>query len=266
MDRHAAPGITLSEALVAHDRDVAVQGKHGCRARTFWLDDARGFINCLIDAPSKEAVVSMHDEAHGQIPSEIIEVHPDLVLAFLGRLDDLPVDAARSSPTDSSFRAILFTDLVGSTAMTARYGDAAAMQFVRDHDAIVRTALAQHRGREIKHTGDGIMASFAMTFDAVTAAIQMQREFARHNREADVPLHVRIGISAGEPLCENNDLFGACVQLAARLCAHAQAGEILVSQTVVETIGRDAPQPTPRDAAMLKGFDMPTPIFSVDAT
>jgi len=103
------------------------------------------------------------------------------------------------------------------------------MQFARDHDAALRKALAQHRGREIKHTGD-------------------------------------MGISAGEPFCENNDLFGACVQLAARLCAHAQAGEILVSQAVVETIGRDAPQPTRRDAAMLKGFDMPTPIFSVDAT
>jgi adenylate cyclase len=128
---------------------------------------------------------------------------------------------------------VLFTDISGSTAMTQTLGDAGAQQVVRAHNRIVREALSANAGKEIKHTGDGIMASFAKTSDGVDAAIQMQREVAAHNQHnPNLPLHIKIGINAGEPIAEDNDLFGTTVQLSARIVDKAKADQIFVSEIV----------------------------------
>jgi hypothetical protein len=107
----------------------------------------------------------------------------------------------------------------------------AAQYVVRTHNRIVRSALVNYMGREIKHTGDGIMASFTTVSNAVEAAVETLRRVAANNAaEGDIPLHLRIGINAGEPVIEDDDLFGVTVQLAARLCAAAEADQILVSE------------------------------------
>ena len=128
---------------------------------------------------------------------------------------------------------VLFTDIAGSTAMTQAMGDAGAQKVVRAHNRVVREALSAFAGREVKHTGDGIMASFAKTSDSVDAAIQMQRETMKHNEtEPDLPLHLKIGMNAGEPIAEDNDLFGTVVQLSARIVDKASADQIYVSEIV----------------------------------
>ena len=126
----------------------------------------------------------------------------------------------------------MFTDIVGSTEMTARLGDARAVEIVRVHDALVRRGLARHEGHEVKHTGNGIMASFASVQAAVVCAAALQRSFADYNAQADEPIRIRIGIHAGAPVEDSRDLFGSAVQLAARLRDSAAAGEILVSDDV----------------------------------
>lgn len=128
---------------------------------------------------------------------------------------------------------VLFTDIAGSTVMTQSLGDAVAQQIVRAHNRIVRDALTEFNGKEIKHTGDGIMASFSTTSNGVEGAIQIQRGTARHNQNnPDLPLHIKVGINAGEPISEDNDLFGSTVQMAARIVDKAQADEIFVSEVV----------------------------------
>ena len=128
---------------------------------------------------------------------------------------------------------VLFTDIAGSTAMTQALGDAGAQKVVRVHNRVVREALSTCAGKEVKHTGDGIMASFNKTSDAVDASIQMQRETMKHNlAEPDLPLHLKIGLNAGEPIAEDNDLFGTVVQLSARIVDKASADEIYVSEIV----------------------------------
>ena len=93
-----------------------------------------------------------------------------------------------------------------------------------------------HRGgREVKHTGDGIMASFVSTVAAVRCAIRIQRALAAHEQaNKEVPVKVRIGAAAGEPVENHLDLFGSTVQLAARLCSHAEPEQSLVSNAVAE--------------------------------
>ena len=145
--------------------------------------------------------------------------------------------------------------------MTARLGDAAALELVRAHDALVRRGLARYGGREVKHTGDGIMASFANIPNAVRGAADIQRGFAAFNADASESLSVRIGIHAGEPVEDHCDLFGATVQLASRLCSEAEANGIVVSGFVRELCDDDSSRFVALGERRLKGFPDKTRVF-----
>jgi class 3 adenylate cyclase len=165
---------------------------------------------------------------------------------------------------DTAFRTILFTDIEGSTTLTQQLGDARAMSMLRTHDDVVRRALGGHRGSEVKHTGDGVMASFRSVVDGVECAVDIQRQLAERDAGADSPLRVRIGLSAGEPVTERDDLFGATVQLAARLCSRAEPGAILVSSAVHDLARGKGFSFRKHRALRLKGFDEPIQVFEVD--
>jgi hypothetical protein len=242
MDRHELEGaVSAAEVAGAHEKDLAVQDKYGAKYLNYCCDMKRGCIFCLVEAPSKEAALGVHREAHGMVPHDIIEVDPITVGAIFGDIHDVPAPLTitsldgRPPEIDSGFRIIVFTDLEGSTALTSELGDAAAMEFLRTHNAIVREKVKAHSGREIKHTGDGFMVSFNAASPAVECAIAILRAFRFHNEGGAEPaLRVRIGLSAGEPVAKGQDLFGAAVQLAARLCAYAEPEQIVVAGVVAE--------------------------------
>jgi class 3 adenylate cyclase/tetratricopeptide (TPR) repeat protein len=130
---------------------------------------------------------------------------------------------------------LLFSDIEGSTEMTERLGDQRWLEVLREHNRIVREQLAAHDGFEVKSQGDGFMIAFQNPRRAVLCAIGMQRAFATYNdKQAPDPLHVRIGLHAGEVIKEAGDFFGKNVVLASRIAAQAQGGEILVSSLVKE--------------------------------
>jgi class 3 adenylate cyclase len=156
----------------------------------------------------------------------------------------------------------MFTDIVDSTGMAARLGDARAVEMVRAHDAMVRRALRDRGGREIKHTGDGIMASFDDVAASVETARCIQQDFERFNRNSAEPLRVRIGIHAGEPLEDSNDLFGTTVITAARICSEAPADGIVVSESVAATL-RERSVLTDLGARSLKGLSAPVGLYEV---
>ncbi len=202
------------------------------------------------------------------------------------------------SPTGGSPVIILFTDMEGSTDLTQRLGDAKAQELVRVHNAIVREALQAHGGSEIKHTGDGIMASFSSATRALECAIAMQQAFAERN--ASLPAHpelvegraegqpsahpsrasgradsavgastgaeavrVRIGVNVGEPVAEDADLFGTSVQLAARVCAQAEPGQILVPEGVRHLVAGKGFMFSDRGETALRGFEDPVRLYEV---
>lgn len=159
---------------------------------------------------------------------------------------------------------ILFTDMEGSTTLTQQLGDARAQEVLRTHNIIIRDALVAHSGLETKHTGDGIMASFASAGDALEAAISMQRAFAEHNEaNPDTPIRVRIGLNAGESVADEADLFGTAVQLAARICAHAEPGQILVPIVVRELAPGKKFLFTDLGETVLRGFEDPVRLYEV---
>ena len=268
MDFHKADGATAQEIADAHEMDEEVQGKYGVRYVSYWFNEAAGRLFCLVEAPNVNAAIRVHREAHGLLADEIIEVKAGSVDNFLGTPQAAPAtlapEPAAEPALDTALRTILFTDMAGSTALTQRLGDAGAMSVLRTHNSIIRDALQTHDGSEVKHTGDGIMASFVSVAGGVGCAIAIQRGISSHiERQPDSPIRVRIGLTTGEPVTEHDDLFGTAVQLAARICDCAEPKQILVSNVVRELcIGKDFGFERRADAT-LKGFDEPVALFEV---
>jgi class 3 adenylate cyclase/pimeloyl-ACP methyl ester carboxylesterase len=194
---------------------------------------------------------------HWFLPSETAaQTVINAMLDFVGTTTE-PASTGARAP--SGLVTILFTDMVGSTDLTQRVGDDKAQEALRRHNAVVRQALKENGGSEIKHTGDGIMASFASGRRALDCAVAIQRGLAGE----DSPLEVRIGVNAGEPVAEEQDLYGTSVQLAARVCARAEPGQILVSNVVRElTMGKGFLFADIGDVA-LKGFEDPVRLYAV---
>ncbi len=267
MDRHDIPGVTALDVAEAHVKDLEIQDQYGVNLMTYWFDQARGTVFCLMEAPSEDHVRELHRNAHGLVPHEVIEVDPAIVGAFLGRIEDPPKEADEpddGSKIDSAFRAIMFTDIVGSTDMTVRLGDEEAVRLISDHNSIVRKTLRSNNGSEIKFTGDGFHASFSLVSEAVRCAICIQQEFATYNEDhPDREIRIKIGLSAGEPIMADQDLFGSTVNLAARICEHAAAEQILVAQVVCDLCLGKKFDFNQQSGTLLKGFDEPTRLSEV---
>ncbi len=162
-----------------------------------------------------------------------------------------------------AFRTVLFTDVEGSTALTQRLGDAKAREFLREHERMVREALKSHGGSELKTIGDGFMASFSSAVRALECAIAMQRAFEQRNQSAEEPILVRVGLNAGEPIAEDEDLFGAAVNLAARITAEGKGGQILASEAVRQIVAGKKFLFSDRGETTLRGFEDPVHIYEV---
>ncbi len=212
----------------------------------------------------------------------------ELILAAIDDFMGEGEEAVAETPEPGAFRTILFTDVEGSTALTQRLGDAKARDLLREHERIVREALKAHGGSEVKTLGDGFMASFSSATKALECAIAMQRAFAERNRGEGAalappqgaasdaptgpmptePLHIRIGLNAGEPIAEDDpdgraDLFGTAVIRAARIAAKAKGGEILASDVVRQLVAGKDFLFADRGEANLKGFDEPVRLYEV---
>jgi class 3 adenylate cyclase len=260
MDRHDLPEATAADVAQAHIRDLEIQDRYGVRYLTYWFDATTGNVFCLADAPSADAAEAVHRESHGLVAHTMIEVDGRIVSEFLGKVHE-PWPGEPWVAT--AFRTILFTDMEGSTSLTQQHGDARALDIMRAHDRIVRDALQRHGGTEVDHAGDGIMASFVSVVKAVECAIATQRGVAQHNETAEIPFKVRIGITAGEPVTESDRIFGAAIQLAARICGCADGGQIFTSNVIRELCIGKGFSFVDRGPMPLKGFDEPVSIFEV---
>jgi len=268
MDIHEVPGgVSAGDVAKAHAEDVKIEGKYGVHYHKYWVNEKAGKIFCLCHAPDAEAARQVHRQAHGMVADKIIEIQPELAEGFLGGVEVNEAGAAlvpgATNERDPGIRTVLFTDIVDSTALTQKLGDEAAMALLDLHNNVVRNALSDSGGREVKHTGDGIMASFVSAASALKCATRVQREFAEHEKNRGRSLKVRIGAAAGEPVEDHNDLFGSTVQLAARLCGHAAPEQILVSNAIAELcLGKGFSFQDVGEVA-LKGFAQPVRAHAV---
>lgn len=187
-------------------------------------------------------------------------------------LDEVP-ETRRVQPAEARadvqgpLRTVLFTDIVGHTEMMQRLGDERGREVLREHERITREVLKEHGGTEVKTMGDGFMASFGSVTKAVECAIVLQRAFAEWNAglgaQGRAPLHVRVGINAGEPIEEEGDLFGATVILASRIAAKAEGGEVLASDVVRGLCSGKGFLFADRGEFVAKGFEEPVRLYEI---
>lgn len=257
MDRHDVPGATAEETARYHAADLEIAGQFGVEFFSYWHDSTRGLVFCFARAPGEEAVIEAHRAAHGLVPAEIIEVSESDVVRFLGKVQD----PANASEVTSAFRTICFTDLVGSTELLDRLGQSEYMVLLTEHDLVIREALLKWKGREVKHTGDG----FLVVFDEVDKALRWALD-VRGSFEQRSDLDVRIGIAAGEPVDHDDDIFGAAVTMANRICSSAGPGQIYVSD-VVRDLGMERHfRFDGGHTEALKGFSEPATIYELLGT
>ena len=187
----------------------------------------------------------------------------DTLLSAIGEFlgDELPTPPAEARP--AAFCTVLFTDIEAHSEMFQRLGDEFGRAVLRDHERITRDALRAHGGTEIKSMGDGFMAAFDSATRAVQCAIDLQTAFASRNESAAEPIRVRVGLNAGEPIAEDDDLFGATVTIASRIMSCGSGGDILVSDVVRGLVAGKGFMFSDRGDVVLKGFEDPVRVYLV---
>jgi pimeloyl-ACP methyl ester carboxylesterase len=223
---------------------------HRKRSRVIPVTVARRLAAALPDASFVQLDGAEHNPWEGDAQSAL-----DTIGDFLGvPLELAEVDGAQSVPL-----AIMFTDMESSTASTSKLGDVRGQELVRTHDAVVRAALKKRGGTEVKHTGDGIMASFQSISAAVMCSVEIQRTL----RVVEAPFRIKIGIDAGEPLTIGTDLGGTVVQSTRRIVDRAAPGQILASDVVKKLVAGKGFSFVDTGWAALRGLPEPVRLFEV---
>ena len=251
MDRHDVPGASKEDTANAHAADLELQEEFGVEFLSYWHDSDHDLVFCFARAPDPDSVTQVHQASHGGVPGEIIEVSESDIVRFLGKVSD-PADA---SELTSAFRTICFTDLVRSTELLDRLGQSEYMVRLTEHDLTIRKSLMDWKGREVKHTGDGFMVVFEDVAKALGWSLDASRAFD------DSDLDIRIGLAAGHPVDHDDDLFGAAVTMANRICSSAGPAQICVSDVVHDLGVKEGFSFDEGRSEVLKGFSEPATVY-----
>ena len=240
MDIHQVPGIEAIDAAKAHQMDMQIQHQYHCKCMTYWIDEPRGVVFCLIEGPDKAIVEEMHKNSHGLIPNKIIEVSDELVESFLGRIHD-PGDAVVSDNglkvfSDSAFRILLVTVMKDPVLLRNELGKEKTNEMLNKQNSIIRKELSLQRGREVEFAGSGFIASFSSAIQALNCALEIQKNIPKTERKLT---DFKIAVNAGEPVSKSDKLFGDTIQAARRLCAIARHDKIIITTVIKELLARD---------------------------
>lgn len=260
LDRHQIPDATASDIAEAHRLDIEAQSSHDVRFLAYWFDVEEGLACCLADAPSVDAVIAVHEVSHGGVPTDVIVVDKEEVLAFLGRATEPGPNEASAIGfvPDSPLRTVMLTDIVDSVGLTVRLGEVDAVRVFANHDRAVTRVIASNRGRVVKHTGDGFLVSFDHVDDALRAADEIHAAV----RAVDDALTVRVAVNPGYPVDRGDDIFGLAVQVASRLCQHAAGGQTLMSGLARELCQDESLKGRCRESGRLALKGLPGAIYT----
>ena len=239
----------LNPTLLLQGEDIGF----GKEVEDAWAAEAKGLASRMPNSRFRSL-----RNVSGELALTPISIIEDVIEPFLD--EDSLVEAALPA---TAFRTILFTDVVASTPLLAQLKDEKMRAVMRDHDEVLEAAVTDNGGRVVKTIGDAFMAEFAVPSGAVEAAIAAQRGIRDKFADSDVPIRLRIGINAGEPIEEDGDLHGASVVIAKRLESEAENGGILVSDVVRSAVAGKEFEFVDRGEGTLKGFDEPVRAWSV---
>jgi len=229
MDFHDVPdGITAKHVADMHQADLKIEHKYKCRGLTYWCDEKRQTAFCLIEAPNKQAIIDLHEEAHGDIPQRIIEVNDTIVESFLGRIED-PKKSQNTELNiinDSAFRTLMVINIKKRVLRTKNIETLNAA--IRGYNKSIISIVNNQNGHVVKQESNSFLISFTGVTNAVKSAIKIQELY---NCVITPDLEFNIGISAGIPVTENANIFEDTIKEANYLC-YAVNGKIILSPEV----------------------------------
>ncbi len=223
-------GVTAAHVAEMHQADLKIEHKYNCRGLTYWCDEKRQTAFCLIEAPNEQAIIDLHDKAHGDIPQRIIEVNDTIVESFLGRI----VDPEKSKNTklniinDPAFRTLMVVVLKKKTLR--KNGLKTLNAAIRGYSKSITNIVSNHKGRIVRERSN----TYLMSFDSVTKAIQSAIKINElHNCVITPDLEFKIGVSAGIPVTTNDKIFEDTIKRANYLSFIANE-KICISHEVKE--------------------------------
>jgi AraC-like DNA-binding protein len=228
MDRHdVSDTVTAENVAQLHQEDLKIQDKFGCRGLTYWFDDQRKTAFCLIEAPNASTVQKMHDYAHGEVSHHIIEVDPQVVESFLGRIEDPKKshDDELTIINDSAFRVLMVINLKRKSIKkkdAEKYYSALA-----EYKNSLNSLIVNQDGRIVRNSADGLLISFRSVSQAISSALALSKCVEAFSDS----IIQSIGISAGAPVTDNTALFSATIKSAERIC-HTTHTHITVTAEV----------------------------------
>ncbi len=244
MDFHDMPdGVSAKHVAEMHQADLKIEHKYNCRGLTYWCDERRQTAFCLIEAPNKQAIIDLHEQAHGDVPQRIIQVNDTIVESFLGRI----VDPEKSQDTtlniinDPAFRALM---VVRFTKNQLRHKDVNTLQAaIRGYKKSIVSITQANHGRIVQQEGNQFLMSFKNVSQAITSACNIQELY---NCVITPDISFNIGISAGLPVTKKDGLFEDTIKRAQYLCNQVK-GSISISQEVYGLYESENPKLPPKD-------------------
>jgi class 3 adenylate cyclase len=263
------PGIVIAVwagALVIHTgvwmSSLLPGGRKRRRSRRHDHDRVRPAPPIPVPPAAAAAAATLGDVPHGDIGRQAAQAAIGLVESLANRAGTRPPRPPAAPPSGRQWVAVLFTDLVGSTNLAERLGDATWVQMLGSHRQLVRECVETHRGTEVGTQGDGFLVRFDSPDEAVACAVGLQRKMAAERDGGAFTPEVRIGVHAGEALADDNDLVGRVINLAARVTAAAAPGEILVTEPVADHLSPGIAL-VDRGLQPLKGIVQPRHLLAV---
>jgi len=233
MDRHdVSETVTAENVAQLHKEDLKIQHKFDCKGLTYWFDEDRNTAFCLIEAPDAQAIKNMHKHAHGEVPHQVIEVEPNIVESFLGRIED-PKKAQNSKLNiinDPAFRTIMVIGFNWVSLKKTKESQTGKDLHVFRKDIL--NLVSRNNGSVVKQNDEFMMVSFKSVSNALKCAVEVQSKFTDFTADNfSKTINLNIGLSAGIPVTEKKALFEDTIKLAEILCFIANA-KILVSAEV----------------------------------
>jgi len=233
MDRHdVSENVTAEIVAQIHQEDLIVQHKFGCRGLTYWFDDIRKTAFCLVEAPDKEAIIKMHNLAHGEVPHQIIEVDASIVESFLGRIED-PEKALNTNLNiinDPAFRTIMVVAIENQSFKNHEpFSYAEKVQHVYKQMVAI---FKSFEGNVVQKKNNGFLISFQSVTKAVLCALKIQENYKIFKNQYKINFsELSIGLHAGVPVTEKKSIFEDTIKLAERMHIISRA-EIVISTEV----------------------------------
>jgi len=229
MDRHDIPDEVTAEHLARmHQLDLNVEHLFGCKAMTYWCDEVRKVAFCLIHAPDQQAVVDMHNHAHGSYPHKIIEVDSGTVESFLGRIEDPKNEKGTELNIidDSAFRVLMSVKIERNP--NARLDKVEFDQAYKTLNELLEKVITGHQGRLVKRKDNSFLASFDSGTKAVLCTLDTQVLLG--GPSVSTSFNFKIGLSAGVPVTDKGNIFEDAVKMSRYLSEITQGRTTVTSE------------------------------------